>query len=175
MDKLPPHDCSVEIDRRVYWEKLKMFISISDNISTTLYLNETSEYWTPKPRNNNNIKHDISNPFFVCFWRPFVKVKKSLQTESIPLLLSQAERQFDGDDSDCFLSSDDMTPFKKHNIYYKSRWARVSSLLFCGQVSPLNSVVYLSKLSLPPNPPPSPPISWWFFAVIGVGVFLQCI
>ncbi|VVC25361.1 Hypothetical protein CINCED_3A019765 [Cinara cedri] len=60
------------------------------------------------------------------------RVKKGLQTESIPLLLSQAERQFDGEDSDCFLSSDDMTPFKKHNIYYKSRWARVSSLLFCG-------------------------------------------
>lgn len=64
-------------------------------------------------------------------------MKKSLHTESIPLLLSQAERsgEFDGDDSDF---SDDMTPFKKHNIYYKSRWARVYSLLFCGLVSYTN-------------------------------------
>lgn len=114
-----------------------MSISVFDESTTTSRLNETSE-WNARVSTR---KFSFGYFFFFslfCLSRLTrarrSQVKKSLRTESIPLLLSQAERQFDGDDSDCFLSSDDMTPFKKHNIYYKSRWARASSLLFCGWV-----------------------------------------
>lgn len=148
----------------VYIEiKQKMFISISDKLSTTLYLNETSEYQIPKPC--NTIKCDIMR-----FWYLSIRLgeKKSADREHTVVVEPSGEtvrwRRFR-------LFSvqwrHDAVQEAQHLLQEQMGEGVFAAILRASIL--LHSAVYLD-INLPPLP-----ISWWIFAVIGVGSVLQCV